>query len=124
MDTVVTRCRGRETDKKYVNGRDVQRRKHTAARRRRETGKVVCLLFFIYLWCDRVLHTSPVFFFLLKIGPKLFGPVLRVGADSLRAVTRANDRGQVRARSLEDTPARDRGDGLGFSARNRCLFFF
>jgi hypothetical protein len=44
VDTVVTRCRGRETDEKYVNGRDVRRRKHTAVRRRRETDKVVCPL--------------------------------------------------------------------------------
>jgi hypothetical protein len=47
VDTVGTRCRGRETDKKYVNGRDIRRRKHTAARRRRETDKVVCLFFLI-----------------------------------------------------------------------------
>jgi hypothetical protein len=54
MDTVVTRCRGWENDKKYINGSDVRRRKHTAARRRRKTDKVVCL-----------------FFFCTKIGPKL-----------------------------------------------------
>jgi hypothetical protein len=47
--------------RKRCHGRDVRRRKHTAARRRRETDKVVCL-FFIYR-CGVCRHVPFFLFF-------------------------------------------------------------
>jgi hypothetical protein len=68
VDTVVTRCRGREIDKKMCRGKDIRRRKRTAARRRRETDKVVYLFFFIGAACAG----TSLFFLLIKLGQQIW----------------------------------------------------
>jgi hypothetical protein len=109
MDTVVTRCRGRETDEKYVNGRDVRRRKHTAARRRREMDKVVCLFFYIGVACVQYTSLFSIFFYCTKIGPKRKRPDQ---ASSPRRPPRCCDRSGASARAPPDN--------LRASARERA----
>jgi hypothetical protein len=98
VDTVVTRCRGRENDEKHVtaeiyNARNTRQRDGDA---KRTTG-----------------HSSLSLFFVTQSGHLPVGPAFSLGADSLRAVTRASDRGTA----SEARHVRDRRDRLGCSAR-------
>jgi hypothetical protein len=125
MDTVVTRCRGREIDKKKCRGRDIRRRKRTAARWRRETDKEVCL-FFLYIGAACVQYTSFLLFFnfffitKLKLGLKLSRSELaldhraRLGSsDPVPAPSEASSRS-----TAEHVWGRARG------ANRSCLVFF
>jgi hypothetical protein len=108
--TVVTRCRGREIDKKMCRSRDIRRRKRTAAQWRRETDKVVCLFFYRCGVCRHV----PCFFFNLNLGLKLFGPIWRPAPDVLHAVARGAGRALAHPQTTS-APTRpgDRGAAPG-----------
>jgi hypothetical protein len=145
VDTVVTTLSRQRNRRKMCHGRDIRRRKYTAARRRRETDNVICLFFLI--WVRRILRSVitvcvPLFynFFFFtnsNLGLKLFGPKTLETA-FLRAGARRSKLGE-RAGALDPRQAPRRGacerastgcgrrtpDGLRPWARPReALFFF
>jgi hypothetical protein len=140
VDTVVTRCRRRENDKKYVNGSDVRRRKHTAVRRRCETDKKVCRFFFNIYIGAACAGTSPfsIFFLLFFFGAAWlavfprplflnFFELKQIGPGPVLAPRTRRCWGEVRGAWPLPRRGREALEGrrsLSLSASGRALIFF
>jgi hypothetical protein len=123
VDTVVTRCRGREIDKKNVSRHRYTTPETHGSATVTQNGHSSLSLLYIYIGAACV-HVPCVVFFLSffansNLGLKLFGPIWRPTPDVLRGVARGAGRGE--RSTMRRTP-----DGLRAQApwARRADFFF
>jgi hypothetical protein len=125
VDTVVTRCRGRETDEKCVTAEiyDARNARQRDGDAKRTAGQSSLSLFFVFV-VRCVLHrklqrTFPIFFELKQSGQLALGPACSLGERQLLrycAGERSSRRGAMHAR--------DHRGHLGYSARGFGKIFF